>query len=705
MPDPKSPYFLKSAEIEWDDNDVPIAADFKDIYFQKLLGLEETEYVFLEQNELALRWSKNGTDQKVVQVKHFTIAETGFGTGLNFLATWKLWNEIAPKNWHLHFISTEKHPLKTEDLKRSLQLWPQLKCYSEQLIHEYPPLIPGYHSLDFDNDNVHLHLLFGDAIESFEQLRSSDHPDFGDASPHKVDAWFLDGFAPAKNPSLWNDSLYLLMAQLSKQGTTLSTFTAVSAVRRGLAKHGFSMEKIPGFKKRNMLRGVFHEQSGSEIEVFEPTSKPARKHYNKGVKAPWYIPSSEKSKRLQSNHVAIIGGGLAGTTSAYALAKRGWKVTIVEREDTLASGASGNSQGMLYTSFSPLPGIVNTFTLTSYLYALRFYKQLLRLNIIDSSYIDFCGMLQLAASSKQKKMYESLREAFQDHADLIQFFDAAQASAAAGIKIEHPAWFSPGSGWVSPVNLCHALANHPNITVIKNKHVLSLEYDNTWQLTSQENRATDSEPITTADTVIIANGFDANLFSQSQALPIKAIRGQITSIPSRGEIGKLKTVICHEGYITPAADGSHQLGATFDLGDSDLSIRSNDHRRNLDSLYKAIPSVFDKNNTVDGGRVGLRCTTPDYLPITGQLHDRQAFINDYAALGKNSNEKIDSAGQYYPGLYINIAHGSRGLTSTPLCSELLAAQITGHCPPVTRNLVKALNPARFTIRDLIRNKQ
>lgn len=704
MQDPKSPYFLEPAEIDWDDDNVPIAANFEDIYFQKLLGLQETEYVFLEQNELASRWSENTDKQQGNQAKHFTIAETGFGTGLNFLATWKLWNEIAPKSWHLHFISTEKHPLRANDLAKSLQLWPQLKLYSEQLIEQYPPLIPGYHLLDFDSDNVHLHLLFGDAIESFEQLRSSDHPDFSDASLHKVDAWFLDGFAPAKNPSLWSDSLYLLMAQLSKPGTTLSTFTAVSAVRRGLTKHGFSMKKLAGFKKRNMLSGIFCEDKNDDFEALKPKSEPTQKHYNKGVKAPWYIADSKRHAHLENKHVAIIGGGLAGTTSAYALAKRGWKVTLIEREDTLASGASGNSQGMLYTSFSPLPGIVNTFTLTSYLYALRFYKQLLKLNVIDSKTVDFCGMLQLATSSKQKNMYESLRESFRDHADLIQFFDAAQASEIAGIKIEHPAWFSPGSGWVSPINLCHALASHPNITVINNKNILTLEYDKTWQLISQENERGQSTAIANAATVIIANGFDANLLSQSQALPIKAIRGQITSIQSRGEIEKLNTVICHEGYITPAAEGSHQLGATFDLGDNDTSLRPADHQRNLDSLYTALPSVFDKNTTIDGGRVGLRCTTPDYLPIAGQLHDRQAFIHDYQALRKNSNEKIDSAGQYYPGLYINIGHGSRGLTSTPLCSELLAAQITGHCPPMTRTLVKALNPARFTIRDLIRNK-
>ncbi len=698
MQDPKTPYYLKTADIKWDNDNVPTAADFQDIYFQKLLGLQETDYVFLQQNKLAARWVKDLTN---AEDQHFTIAETGFGTGLNFLATWKLWREIAPKSWHLHFISAEKHPLQPQDLKRSLQIWPELQTFSQQLIAQYPVLIPGHHLLDFDSDNVHLHLLFGDAIECFEQIRSSDHPLFGTASQHKVDAWFLDGFAPVKNPSLWNDSLYLLMAQLSKTGSTVSTFTAVSAVRKGLIKYGFAVEKIPGFRKRDMLRGTYCEPA---IES-DKSAIQSQTHYNKGVKAPWYISNPETNKPSPKKHVAIIGAGLAGSMSAYALAKRGWQVTLVEREDAIASGASGNSQGMLYTSFSPLPGIVNTFTLSSYLYALRFYRNLVKEEVLDRKYLDFCGMLQLATTSKQQNLYKSLKKSLHNHSDLVQFVNADQASKIAGIEIAHPAWFSPGSGWVSPVNLCHALTQHPHITVLRNNKILSLEYDGKWQLNTRDDSSTTSRPVVSSDTVIIANSIDATMFSQSQSLPVKAIRGQITRLSSQGELNSLKTVICHEGYITPAMEGSHHLGATFDLGDIDTGIRLSDHQRNLDSLYTAIPSAKNSSNVINGGRVGVRCTTPDYLPITGQLHDQQSFIHDYQALRKNSNEKIDVAGKHYPGLFINIAHGSRGLTSTPLCSELLAAQINQHCPPIGRNLIKALSPGRFTIRDLIRNKR
>jgi tRNA 5-methylaminomethyl-2-thiouridine biosynthesis bifunctional protein len=704
-----SPYHLDYAKLDWHDGDIPISREFEDIYFQKQQGLAETDYVFLQHNQLAQRWSELSNNDDTH--RHFTIAETGFGTGLNFLASWQLWQQTAPKNWHLHFISTEKHPLQREDLIRSLRAWPSLQHLSQALIEQYPPLLPGHHYLNFANDHVHLHLLLGDAIESFEQLKSSNHPDFNHCTPHKVDAWFLDGFAPARNPSLWNEKLYRVMAELSHTETTLATFTAVSAVRRGLIEQGFTIEKAPGFNKRNMLYGRF-QQAPKENTAAE------HKHYPKGIKAPWYIPSnshqdddhsSQRSTHIPKQapkHVAIIGGGIAGASSAYALAKRGWKVTIIEKQNQLAQAASGNPQGMLFTKISAQISTLSHFNLSSYLYALRFYQQLLTQQILPAEKIAFCGMLQLASTNKEKKMYEALKNVFSEHPELVRFVDAQEASDLSGVALQHAGWFFPGSGWLSPPQLCQSLTQHPNITILTHQTIERLHYaesqdtDAHWQLYNHSNSQT---PLLDADIVIIANSQDATRFAQTKHLPIKPIRGQTTTVKSEGPVHGLKTVICHTGYITPAIDNHHNLGATFDPSDSNTDVRESDHQRNLDNLTQCIPSL-NQHFHIKEGRAGLRCTAPDYLPIVGPVYQHQTFIEDYRALAENAHYKIDTAGSYYPNLYINIGHGSRGLTSTPLCSELLAAQICNHPPPLPRELIQALNPARFALRGIIRSK-
>jgi tRNA 5-methylaminomethyl-2-thiouridine biosynthesis bifunctional protein len=680
-----SPFQLQYAELEWQPGDVPVAKHYGDIYFSKQHGLHETEYVFLQHNQLAQRWQQ--LDKKTAREHIFTIAETGFGTGLNFLASWRLWKQFAPEHARLHFISVEKHPLQLNDLQRSLASWPQLQPFAEQLISHYPVLVSGHHLLNFDADRVTLHLLLGDALDCLEQLRATDRPELAITTQQRVDAWFLDGFAPAKNPDLWNEKLYTIIAQLSKSGTTLATFTAAGDVRRGLAEQGFNMQKVPGFGlKREMLTGIFdrHKLPSPPLQKF---------------KAPWYF----NSHSLEGKRAVVIGGGLAGTSSAYALAKRGWQVTLLERQQQLAQGASGNPQGMLYTKLSAQSHQLSQFTLSSYLYALRFYRHLVATKILPAEQLNFCGVLQLAIKPSEQKLYQQLQRSFAGLTSLVQFADPQQASIIAGMRIDHSACYFPQAGWLSPSALCQALATHPNIEIRYNTTVLSLDYaERQWQLSDA------TSFLTAADTVIIANSSDARLFSQTQELPLKTIRGQISLLDSSAELSALNTVISHEGYITPAINDRHSLGATFDINDSSTEIRIADHQRNLASLQKALPAIAEYiegvNPALLAGRVGLRCTSPDYLPLVGPVPTQAQFLQDYAPLRYDANRAISHPGSYYPGLYINVAHGSRGLTSIPLGSELLAATINHEPVPVPRALNQALNPARFIIRDLIRNR-
>ena len=237
MPLTKNNHLAASATIEWHDGQ-PYSSTFEDVYFSSDNGLLETDYVFIKGNELITRWQAS-TD------KQFTIIETGFGTGLNFLCTCKNWLENAPENTVLHFISVEKYPLTAVDMYKALQRWHELKSIADALLAQYETLLStGLAS--FFNHQIQLHVMFGDATDCLRLLNS------------KADAWFLDGFAPAKNPDMWQTALFEQMARLSHSKTSFATFTSAGAVRRGLAAAGFVVNKKAGFgKKREMIFGHF----------------------------------------------------------------------------------------------------------------------------------------------------------------------------------------------------------------------------------------------------------------------------------------------------------------------------------------------------------------------------------------------------------------------------------------------------------------
>lgn len=229
MPRPEAKIFWKEGQ--------PYSAQYEDVYFSTDSGIDETEYVFIRHNQLEQRF-------RALEQRQFTIVETGFGTGLNFLCAWALWDKTAPKHARLNFVSTELHPLSEVDLKDALKLWPSLEDYAQQLITQYQNVVTGMHQFTFSHGRVNLTLLIGDAGETLPALYAS------------ADAWFLDGFSPAKNPQMWQPSLFSAMAKISHDGTTFATFTSAGVVRRGLEAAGFQVNKTAGFgKKREMLFG------------------------------------------------------------------------------------------------------------------------------------------------------------------------------------------------------------------------------------------------------------------------------------------------------------------------------------------------------------------------------------------------------------------------------------------------------------------
>ena len=661
---------LPTAQVTWKEGNCPSSDHFDDFYYSSENGLQESRYVFLEGNNLPQRWRSHPHPT-------FCIAETGFGSGLNFLLTWQLWLKLSEPRPRLHFISIENQPLSRNDIARAQASWPELEDLSTALLENYPDPIPGQHRVVLDGGKVILDLWWEDAQESLAELASYGR--------HQVDAWYLDGFTPRRNPAIWTSQIFTSMANLCRPGASFSTFTAASEVRRGLQNVGFEVSKRIGYgKKRECMHGVI-----GPIPTTTLTGK------NNVV--PWDI-SLKKVSRPSS--VLLIGAGLAGCTTAAALARRGIKVTILERE-TMAGGGSGNDQGVLYTRLSTKHSHLSDFSLQSFLFANRLYQHMLSEGQIQDG-VDgaLCGSFH--QSNKAAEM-AAITSALQNIPNVASVFSATEANSVLGIEQSMSGYWFPGSGWMRPSAICRALLHSPLIQLIENTGEVRLEKsDGGWSAFS------DTELIGETQCVVLATGTATTQFTGLDWLPLQAIRGQTTNLPSGAEFGSLQSALCHKGYIAPAREGQHCIGATFDIRDENFNLRTTDHQWNLDTLADAVPAWQQALAELEAkdltGRVGYRCATPDYLPLVGPVPQKNLFMQSYSALRKNAKQAISSTGKFLDGLYLSTGHGSRGLTSTPLAAETIASLICGEPLPLSRELYRAISPARFLIRELKRSQ-
>ncbi|WP_137718323.1 bifunctional tRNA (5-methylaminomethyl-2-thiouridine)(34)-methyltransferase MnmD/FAD-dependent 5-carboxymethylaminomethyl-2-thiouridine(34) oxidoreductase MnmC [Methylobacillus flagellatus] len=672
---PSSPEPTQDAQLDWPDGQ-PYSRQFGDVYFSRDDGLNETRHVFLHHNALAERW-------QTLQQAHFTIAETGFGTGLNFLCAWQLWRAQAPASARLHFISTERYPLSHADLQQALALWPELDSYSQALLAQYQMLAPGWHRLQFDQGRVLLTLLIGDALTTLPGLNagggSGDSADLNSGLKSGIDAWFLDGFAPSRNPDLWQAPLFAQMARLSHAGTTFATFTSAGLVKRGLMEAGFSVRKVAGFgRKREMLCG--HYVAASSVQAHTPSARRA----------------------------VVIGGGVSGSASAHALALRGWQVTLIERHAALAQEASGNPLGMLYPKLTGQDTPLGRLALHAYTFTLRLLQTL---NLPPDAHAR-CGLLQLAHRGTQERepgqhkgqqQGNGKDQAAQQQARLdaiaarglpqalVQRVDAATASRIAGILLQHEALYFPAAGWVDPAALCTALATHPGISTLTSSAALALQQTaDGWRIQTSTGLQLE------ADMVVVANANDCKAFTQTVALPLRPVRGQLSFVPATAASRALKTVVCSDGYISPARDDFHCLGATFKEQETSTAVTEADHLANLDMLQHSAPALHAAlAGQAMQGRAALRCASPDYLPLAGPMLDLAAL---QCQVPRHSAHP--SSLPWLRGLYVNVGQGSKGLIQAPLCAEWIASHASGEPAPMDTGLLAALSPNRFALREL-----
>ncbi len=656
---------IKPAEISWLDQHTPYHSSTEDIYFATGQGLAESRYVFVEGNKLPERWSK--------PLAEFTIVETGFGTGLNFLLAASLW-EKAQDTGRLHYISVEKEPLQGADLQRVHAAFPELARLSAQLLAVYPPFVAGFHALRI-NQRVHLTLLFGDAEEMLSKLRHSDRPVLGQ-SIHRIDAWFLDGFAPSKNPDMWSPAVLRLISGLSQKGATAATFTAAGNVRRGLQGNGFTVSKRAGFgSKRDMLQAIY--TGSTEHAVYR-----RNQHF---PAAGWYVQAAETER---PRHVAIVGAGLAGCVTAYTLAQLGFTVSLIDAGPGPANAASGTPAAVLYTRLSQYSSPQNDFNLHAYLYACRFYPPLL-----DSA---TCGVLQLLPSERKSDAQDLVNQI--GAAQYLQLLDPQSASARAGINIAQAALFFPLGTAISISRLCVKLLESPAIQGFFHSPVSDLQQRyNGWQLD-----LADSDKRIEADAVILCCGAQSQQFLQTEWLPLTPIRGQLTAASANSTSKKLRVVLCGDRFITPAESDTHQFGASYGLHDASLQMLEGDNKANLATARQLLQDPGFAANGAQSAWVGVRCATPDYLPIVGPVPHYSDFIETYRPLQHDKKRPLEQAAPGLPGLYLNCGYGSRGLSFAPLCAAEIASQLQRGLSPLPSTIRHALLPGRFIIRNITR---
>jgi tRNA 5-methylaminomethyl-2-thiouridine biosynthesis bifunctional protein len=583
---------------------------FGDSYFTPGQGLEESRAVFILGNGLPARFEALSPDSC------FVIGENGFGCGLNALLAADCFDRHAAPGARLRILSSEKHPLLAPDLERALDGFPSLARWRDRLVAAYPPPVPGHHRLAL-SDRIDLVLMLGDSEAIWPQL------------PQGIDAWFLDGFAPACNPGMWTRTLFDAMAACSRPGATLSTFTAAGLVRRGLASAGFEVRKVPGFAaKRDRLAGRW--------------------------------PGTWRPAALKRGTALVAGAGLAGATTARALADRGWQVRVLDRQGP-ASGASGNSAGVLYTTPSAHLTPQNRFYQTAFVRAREWFRHYgFPAGPEDGRLND---VIQYPTSDKHRDKLEQALSSGAWPGDLL-------SRRPDGGFVLH------GGGYLHPPGWIRHLLDHPSIH-LESGEIRSIRDDGRLELADGRTLKATAAVLCLAHHTAAVKPLDW--------LFLKRIRGQVSEFAPTEVSAAWTQAVCHGGYLTPALDGRHCVGATYDLKRPGHGIDPADDPINLEQLRAFLPQRWAELGGAAahlvGRRASVRCQSPDFLPQAGLLPDpRQHPHGDFE------------------GVYMNIAHGSRGLTHTPLTADLLADRISGIVSSIEPELITALAPERFILR-------
>ncbi len=605
---------LTPIHLRW-DGDLPRALEYDDIYFSAEDPRGEVQTVFIDANDLPSRFR---------HARRFAIGETGFGTGLNFFLTLGAWRRNAPAGAFLSYLSAEAHPLAPEDLQRALAAQGIPGADVNRLLAQYPPPVTGLHRLHFPEDRVVLTLVYGDAAPGFANVRGT------------VDAWFLDGFTPSRNPALWNIAVFRQVARLSRAGTTLGTFTAAGQVRRDLTASGFAVQRHSGFRgKRERLIGRFRA-------AVESDSAPAER-------------------------VAVIGAGIAGLSTALALHDRGARVTVLDSHG-VAAQTSGNPAALLSPHLSAGDTVRNALALAG----MQATRALLSAagterddGILRAEGIEHRGITRHAARRLARLAAADPRHAGGLYEVLRIDPDCPVLRYPQGVGVDLGAF-------------CRRLAQGLEI---RQRRVVTVAGAQMHAVLGYADGGQEA-----FDAIVIATGAGPAL-CPDQPRPLR-VGGQLTRVRTRlRAIGRM--ALTGRGYCLPEHEGQHWLGATYRHDSADSGVHDADNTRNLHQLNWADPALESVTTVaVSGAWYGTRAVFRDRLPAVGGLDP-----------GPATGEPGTAHGAAIGRVFVNLGHGSRGVLYAPLAAQLLADRIFDLPEVLPASLSACLSPLRFRKKD------
>lgn len=616
---------LAPAELEFDAG-TPRSRTYGDLYHPREGALGQARHVFLGGNGLPARWQGRGD---------FVVLETGFGLGHNFLATWAAWRDDPRRCTTLHMVSIEAHPVDVAHLAQAHAGSPQ-QPLADALRAAWPSTVAGLHLLEFDGGAVRLWLAFGDVQAVLPQLRA------------RVDAFYLDGFAPARNPRMWEPAVFAAAARLAAPDATAATWSAARVVREGLEAAGFAVHPGAGFgHKRDMTTARFQPRGTRRPAAAWPATRPHAAHPANGARG----------------EALVIGAGLAGAAAARALTDAGWRCIVLEREAEAGAQASGNPAGIFHGSQG------------------RGEHRHARL---------LAAAARLAAAR-----YRAWLDG-QERATVSPSWGVGPASgspevapprrAAGAVRgLDHDGHFDPLGGWLAPRELVASWLATPGVQLRAGQDVRQLvQREGRWHAQDACGHA-----IAQGDIAVLAGGAALEeLLQRAGGAPLdtQPVRGQVSWVQAHAA---MRLPRAGQGYAVPLAEGWLLFGATAQAADMDPTLRVSDHLFNLHRLTALTDSPVDEHRPWSG-RVGWRCVAHDRLPLVGAVPDPSPLTGPLPARPGRVPR--------IPGLYVLGALGARGLTWAPLLGELLRAWVDGTPMPLLGDQVDALDPARVVLR-------
>ena len=523
---------------------------YNDIYFDKLNGPKETEHVYLNTNNLTNRFKNK---------QKFIIAEIGFGTGLNFLLTWKLWKENKKKNGSLTYISFENAPLSKKDIARVYKKFKDLDQYSNFLLKNMPESCKSTHRIYIKSDNINLILIYDD-VTSLSNFN------------FKADAWFLDGFSPKKNPLVWTDKLFKQLYNFTNLDGSLSTFSVAGHIRRGLLNAGFKVSKVSGYGKKKEISYAIK----NSLISFKDCKFICEKNIGP---------------------VAIIGSGISGASLAYAFRKRNIECFVIDKSHKLGNGASGNKLALQMPKFTMDNSPYGLLSLEAFLFSRKVAKSL---NAIPRS----DGLVLIPSRDRDIIKFKKLLENNWPLELINNYYEKLNS-----LKLVNHIYMK-SSGIVDNRKFIKNLIKDVEFKSKFDVEKIISEDGFNIIIDKRGNRLK-------AKTVIWANGFE--MINLSLNLPIKPISGQVTYVKANELSSNLKINFSYGHHFSQAFRGYHQIGASFNR-DAYTNYRQIDQNTNINSIPEFLKKNFFNNINENGYRVSVRASTKDRMPFFGDLN-------------------------------------------------------------------------------------